>query len=295
MAAHELGADLGAWNALVRRARITDRQKLAALVVSSYADPDGTGIHCGVTRLAVDLGVSYRTAQRYLSWLRQVGLLELVREGNRRRRLSDVYRLIIGPDILEHFEVLDPGRYDEMRTDLRDARSGRRDQASPKNDAQSAPESDAPESDQASPRVSYKDSDQASNSASSGVTQGVPPPSNITFPNRSPFPADDEDLGTDVTGPREADEDPKPDSSARPAKCPEHGLGGGLRPDGKPECTLCRVVGPKPGGPSDPDPDPPPDRTGRCDHTPLPGKDRCRICAPKPIAPVIRIDSRRTA
>jgi len=292
MGAHELGADLGAWNALVRRAQITDRQKLAALVVSSYADPDGTGIHCGVTRLAVDLRVSYRTAQRYLSWLRQVGLLELVREGNRRRRLSDEYRLIIGPDILEHFEVLDPDRYDEIRTDLRDARSAKRDQASPKNDVQSAPEFAPVESDQASPRLSYKDSDQASNSASSGVTQGVPPPSNYTFPNRSTFPADDEDLGTAVTGPRETDEDPKPDSSARPAKCPEHGLGGGLRPDGKPECTLCRVVGPKP---SDPDPDPPPDRPSRCDHTPLPGKDRCRTCAAERIAPVIRIDSRRTA
>jgi DNA-binding transcriptional ArsR family regulator len=247
MAVHELGADLGAWNALVRRAQITDRQKLAALVVSSYADPDGTGIHCGVTRLAVDLRVSYRTAQRYLSWLRQVGLLELVREGNRRRRLSDEYRLIIGPDILEHFEVLDPDRYDEMRTDLRDARSAKRDQASPKNDAQSAPAFAPVESDQASPRLSYKDGDQASNSASSGVTQGVPPPSNITFPNRSTFPADDGDLGTDVTGPRaKPDEDPNPDSSSPPKKCPD-GLSSATRPDGKPECPICRRRASRPG------------------------------------------------
>lgn len=287
MAAHELGADLGAWNALVRRSRITDRQKLAALVVSSYADPDGTGIHCGVTRLAVDLGVSYRTAQRYLSWLRQVGLLELVREGNRRKRLSDEYRLIIGPDILEHFEVLDPGRYEEMRTDLRDARS-KRDQASPKNDAQSALESAAAEMDQASPMASYKDGDQASNSASSGVTQGVPPPSNITFPSRSTFPADERDLRTAVTGPRA-----NPDRTPTPSRCPTHHIPLKPRADGEEACALCRVDLRR-AGPPPPEPDPPPPpRPPRCEHGLT--ADRCGTCLAEHIAPVIDLSTRRAS
>lgn len=306
MAAHELGATVGAWNSLVRRARMTDRQKLAALVVSSYADPDGTGIHCGVTRLAVDLGASYRTAQRYLSWLREIGLIELVREGNRRKRLADEYRLILGPDVLEHLEVLDPDRYDGARTELREARSLRRDQASskvtsnrpdqasPKNGVQS-PESGASEApaekDQASPRVSYKDRDQASNSTRSGVTQDVPPPTNYTSPKRSTSPADDEDPRTAVTGPRE-ERTSKPDSSPRPVKCSAHGLGGGLRPDGLPECTLCRREQRTSGPP--PEPEPPGGRPRRCDHTPLPGKDRCRICA-APRGNVIDLNSRRTA
>src|SRR6187551_772209 len=141
--AHELGAKVGAWNALVRRARMSDRQKLAAFILSSYADPDGTGIHCGIARLAVDLGASYRTAQRYLAWLRDVGLIELVAEGNRRLRKSDVYRLILGPDVLENMEVLDPSAYDDRRAGIRDARSARSnrsDQASPKNGVRSSAE-----------------------------------------------------------------------------------------------------------------------------------------------------------
>jgi len=208
--AHELGATVGAWNSLVRRARMADRQKLASLVVSSYADPDGTGIHCGVTRLAVDLGVSYRTAQRYLSWLREVGLIELVREGNRRRRLSDEYRLIIGPDVLEHLEVLDPDSYDDARSELRDARSAKRDQASPKNGVQSAANSPVAKDDQASPGVTYKDGDQASNSTRSGVTLDVPPPTKNTSPKRSTSPADERNLRTAVTGPRASQSEPAP-------------------------------------------------------------------------------------
>lgn len=291
MGAHELGATVGAWNSMVRRARLTDRQKLSALVVSSYADPDGTGIHCGVTRLAVDLGASYRTAQRYLAWLREVGLIELVREGNRRKRLSDEYRLILGPDVLEHLEVLNPDSYDDARTELRAARSNRRDQASPKDGVQSEAQMARTEKDQASPGVSYKEGDQASNRAPSGVTQGVPPPSNYTSPNRSTSPADDEDPRTAVTLAREPEEPTNPEPSPRSTKCPTHGLGGGVRPDGLPECTFCRReqrTGP-------PEPDPPPNRPGRCDHTPLPGKDRCRICTAERLAPVIRLDSRRPA
>lgn len=202
MGTHELGATVGAWNALIRRTRMADRQKLAALVVSSYADTDGTGIHCGVARLAVDLGASYRTAQRYLAWLREVGLIELVREGNRRKRLSDEYRLIIGPDVLEHLEVLAPDTYEEARTDMREART-RRNQAPPKNDAQSAPESAYATDDQASPKVSSKDGDQASNEAPSGVTLDVPPPTSNTSPSRSTSPTTVmADLRTAVTGPR---------------------------------------------------------------------------------------------
>lgn len=246
MVAHELGATVGSWNSLVRRARMADRQKLAALVISSYADPDGTGIHCGVTRLAVDLGASYRTAQRYLSWLREVGLIELVREGNRRRRLSDEYRLIIGPDVLEHLEVLDPDRYDEVRTELRDARSAKRDQASPKNDAQSETPVAHSESDQASPKVSYKASDQASNPSRSGVTQDVPPPTNNTSPKRSTSPADDEDPRTAVTGPRASHEEPTPDLPPLSKKCPD-GLSPAMRPDGRPECPICRRRAVRPG------------------------------------------------
>jgi hypothetical protein len=85
-----------------------------------------------------------------------------------------------------------------------------------------------------------------------------------------------------------------PDSSPRPKKC-THGLGGGLRTDGQPECALCRREQ-RAGLPPPEPPDPPPNRPRRCDHTPLPGKDRCRVCAAdQDIAPVIDLNSRRTA
>lgn len=118
------GVKLGAWNAFVRRARMTTRQKLAALIVGSYADNDGTGIVAGVARLAVDMEASHRTARRYLAWLREIGLIELTAVGNRRKKKADEYRLIIGPHLGEHIDVPDPTKYKAMCKDVSDAHQG---------------------------------------------------------------------------------------------------------------------------------------------------------------------------
>ncbi len=122
--APELGASVGTWNAVVRRARMGRERKAAALVMSSYARADGTKIHCGVARLAVDLEASYSTARRYLAWLRDVGLIELVRPGNRRKNLSDEYRLILGPDVAEHLDVLDPAEHKALCNTMREVNRG---------------------------------------------------------------------------------------------------------------------------------------------------------------------------
>jgi DNA-binding transcriptional ArsR family regulator len=125
-----LGASPGKWNALVRRARLTDRQKLAALTVGSYADSDGTGIHVGAARFGVDMGVSYRTARRYLAWLREVGLIELVRAGNRRRGWSDEYRLILDAAKHAHLDIPEGDEYrkivDEVNGANQSSQKGRR-------------------------------------------------------------------------------------------------------------------------------------------------------------------------
>jgi hypothetical protein len=97
-------------------------------------------------------------------------------------------------------------------------------------------------------------------------------------------------VSADVTGPRVTLEDPTPDSSPRPTKC-AHGIKIQTRPDGLAACALCRRehrAGP-------PDPEPPPHRPRRCDHTPLPGKDRCRVCAAEHLAPVVHLESRRAS
>jgi hypothetical protein len=303
--AHELGASLGEWNALVRRARISDRQKLAALTVSTYADADGTGIILSVARFAVDLDVSYSTARRFLTWLREVGLLEMTRAGNRRKGTASEYRLIIGTGVLDHIEVLSPtdlkafadGKREAERshTRTRTERKRKADQRSHGMSVEKPADEVDSEPDQRSPKPSVK----APINAQTDHDQRSPLDDLHTFPyapSRQDLPsrADDEDLGTDVTGPRASHEEPTSDSSPRPKKC-THGLGGGLRTDGQPECALCRReqrAGPPPPEP----PDPPPNRPRRCDHTPLPGKDRCRVCAAdQDIAPVIDLNSRRTA
>lgn len=109
--ADDRGVTQGAWMDMVRRSRISREIKLAMLAFGSYANADGTGIYCGVARLAADCGISYRTAGRYLSWGRRVGLVELVKRGNRRRRQADEYRLIVGPDLLQQVTIPDPDEY----------------------------------------------------------------------------------------------------------------------------------------------------------------------------------------
>jgi DNA-binding transcriptional ArsR family regulator len=192
--AHERGAFLGEWNALVRRARMTAKQKLCALVVSSYADVEGGDIHCGVARLAVDMEVSHRTARRYLAWLREVGLIELVREGNRRRRRSDEYRLTLGPQVFVHLDVPDPERYKVMCSDVAptDQGSSRVSHDDDDSEADSKP-------DHGTTMVSHGGRIMGQNEVDQGTHRDVPPPSLNTFPRRSTFPADDEDPRTDVT------------------------------------------------------------------------------------------------
>jgi hypothetical protein len=296
---------LGQWNALVRRARIGRDCKVAALTVSSYADPDGTGIRLSVARFAVDLEVSYSTARRYLTWLRKVGLLEMTRAGSRRNGTASEYRLILHPDVMERLDVPSPTRIKELAEEMREAnRAGVRDRAAKaKVPVQRSPEMSAeiaPEDGPLSPHL--RSSERAQMAGFSAQTEPLLRSPQMTYtPSRThlsvedrPSRADDEDLRTAVTDPCATGTEPtNPEPSPRPKKCPDHGLGGGLRPDGRPECTLCRVTGGRPVGP--PEPDPPGGRPPRCDHTPLPGKDRCRVCPAERVAPVIQLDSRRTA
>lgn len=78
-----------------------------------------------------------------------------------------------------------------------------------------------------------------------------------------------------------------------PTRCPTHDIPLKPRADGKQACGFCRR---EQRTEPPPEPDPPPTQPRRCDHTPLPGKDRCRVCAAEQdIAPVYDLASRRTA
>lgn len=267
--ASDLGVTLGSWNAMIRRARLTDRQKLAALLISSYADSKGRGIHCGAPRFAVDLGCSYSTARRYLAWMRDVGLIELVRAGSSKAKRADEYRLILGPRLSEHVDVLDPATYKALSQGIREAnKTGvkvRRERAqigSPDVHERSAMVSAHDGDVVRSSRVSAHGSMSAQTGLHERSPMDEPPPVTQHLPKEVDQPSNsaDEDLRTDVAV--EATPD-KPRNAS--AKC-SHRLSGATRADGRPACPLCRVEQDqaagirRPGTFRPPDPPPPPTR-----------------------------------
>lgn len=206
----DMGVTVGRWNDTLRRARIGRERKGALFIFSSYADPDGTGIHCGVARFAIDCEIGYSTARRYLAWMREVGLIELVKAGNQRKGLADEYRLILGPDVLEHLDVPDPSQYRGMRNEIRDANRAAsaertRRAADLRSRMESADPADAcgkpepPESPSALTVVSAEVVDLRSSETPSALTQDEPPPPLYTSLKELTSPTRQIDLRTAVT------------------------------------------------------------------------------------------------
>jgi hypothetical protein len=138
-------ATLSDWYRFVRRARFADARKIAVtLMVGTYASNDGTSVKCGVARLAVDCEIGYSTARRYLAWMREVGLIELVRAGSPKAKRPDEYQLTIGPETEKVLSALAEDEYrdliDGVKATNRDGEKVRR-LRSPKASADSAPES----------------------------------------------------------------------------------------------------------------------------------------------------------
>lgn len=102
------GATVREWTDYVRRLRLGRQVKGILMVFATYADGDGTRVFPGAARLAVDCEVSYNYASDVITFAREVGLIELVRRGNKRTRRADEYRLIFGAQILDHVAILDP-------------------------------------------------------------------------------------------------------------------------------------------------------------------------------------------
>lgn len=178
--APDLGAQPWKWYALVRRARIGRERKHAALTVGSYADKNGRGIKCGVARLAADCEVGYSTARRYLAWLRDVGLIELVRAGNHKKGLADEYRLIVDPAKHAHLDIPEGDEYrkivDEVNGSNQSSQKGRRMrvQRSPMASANATDHDDS----SALTMESANDGYQRSFDAPSALIHGEPPPTN---------------------------------------------------------------------------------------------------------------------
>jgi hypothetical protein len=177
----------GQWIAAIRRADIDLDRKGAMLVFASYADFDddpetgriaGEGIHPGTDRYAQDLRMSLATARRYLAWAREVGIIELTRRANRRKKLCDEYRLVLTVDAMELLGIPDPTRYKEQIGDSARARraaskAARTRRAMPDDD----PTPDGPgtgtgrgEDDYRSPKTSANEVDRSNDYRSSWVS-----------------------------------------------------------------------------------------------------------------------------
>lgn len=105
-------ATVNEWVNVIRRARLHATTKLVALLLASYADPDGTSIYPGVARLAVQTGLGYRTIQRELARLRAMGLIAKMPRTGIRRGWSDPYRLTFGDDVPASVDIPTPAAED---------------------------------------------------------------------------------------------------------------------------------------------------------------------------------------
>lgn len=95
------------WERIVRRVQIPSGVKFLALMMATYADPDGSRVHPGVERLARVMGVSEPTVKRSLAVLRSYGLIVLVKQGNRWANQADDYQLAVPSNLLD-LPMLDP-------------------------------------------------------------------------------------------------------------------------------------------------------------------------------------------
>lgn len=99
------------WERIVRRIRMPKPVKLAALVLATYADPDGSRVRPGMEVLAAVTGDSERNAKRIVNVLRSMRLIEQVSRGGGRggRGKAATYQLVIPTDLLERVELLGVG------------------------------------------------------------------------------------------------------------------------------------------------------------------------------------------
>jgi hypothetical protein len=272
--------------------------KLVAGRLADYADGNGTRVRPGLARIAIDLEIDYRTARLAVAYLRTVGLLGLVRSGGRRG--ADQYRLTLPVDLLDRDDltVWSPTKHRTEIERLADARRrfppGPDDD--PDGDGSRGPQGPVIEPESLGLQGPVKPVDNSGSLGPEGPHKAVfdapitgpsgTPKSSITGPSGPQSlglvgPAThqdqytttthhpDQDLRTAVTLTRENGPSTKIDPPAvRPKRC-AHGLTAARRADGRPACALCRVA-----------------ETRSVDDPPP---------APGPLAPVIPLDTRRTA
>ena len=95
------------WERWIRRLILPQKEKYHALMLATYADPDGSRVRPGTVVMAAVTNTSEATVKRHMDVLRERGLIKKVKQGNRHARRADEYQLTIPANILE-LPMLDP-------------------------------------------------------------------------------------------------------------------------------------------------------------------------------------------
>jgi hypothetical protein len=243
------------WERVVRRVVMTKPIKLLALILSTYADPDGSRIRPGNDVLAAVTGDSEKNVRRILKVLREdFGLVQQVSRGGGRggKGRAAQYQLTIPTDLLDRVVLLGPGERATKSLDLQGAgQSGNPTdtQLSGQTDQTITADVDSPDIQMSSETAPGQPIDRTLD-GSVGRLTGHPGPNDRTpeSPTTSHRPTTtDQPTGQLPAQPQTASlresEDNRHlgESAAAPApdRCP-HGLVARQRPDGTSSCALCR-------------------------------------------------------
>jgi len=244
---------------LSSREQISDELLLAALLLSTYADPDGTRVRPGEREFAEANRRSKPTARRRVAWLQEHGFVRLVSRGGGtgvHARASE-YRLTLPVDLLEQFDVRPPGvatrRHMTVVTPLnQNERSSTQNSAQPR---VSAVPDESPvdnsrtqltHGERSSPETvtELRSNNDVSKRNSAQIGTELRSPMGERPPTTTPT-TKATTTGPDPTQPDTADciQNREPDLPAAvqlgPRRCP-HGLSRARRDDGTPRCPACR-------------------------------------------------------
>lgn len=124
------------WERIIRRVRMHSSRREVALLLATWADPDGSRVRPGRETLATVLDKHPRTVTRILDDLRDWGFIQQTRRGGGRggSGITSEYQLTCPTDLLD-------GRFDVLGPDLRPDPPTRPDEPE-SGDTQMSPQSD---------------------------------------------------------------------------------------------------------------------------------------------------------
>jgi hypothetical protein len=115
---------LNQWLSAVRRARLGRTTTAVAVMLSTWANPDGTRVRPGLARLAVSCEITYNVAQTSTATLRALGLIRMTYKATGRHG-ADEYRLTLPPDLADRVTMLTDDQVDEAIEQMLEKKRGK--------------------------------------------------------------------------------------------------------------------------------------------------------------------------